>query len=206
MDAKRTTVDLAGLPVVVAGSRTRVPPGADLVANDDTEGGRLATTHLLGLGHTAVGHLTGGGGAATLRREAYEAAMAGAGLASRVVGRDGGTTEEDGYVAAGELLDRHPDTTGVFAANDVMLLGAMAALRERGLATPQHVSVIGYDNSPLAGARYLGFTTVDDRSVDVGIQVARTILDRRTDGAHEPRRTLLPPRLVPRSSTAPPPR
>jgi DNA-binding LacI/PurR family transcriptional regulator len=214
METEETTGDLGGLPVVVAGNRTRVPDGADLVSNDDTEGGRLATMHLLGLGHTAVGHLTGGGGAAALRRAAYEDTMAGAGLAPRVVGQHlggqdsgsqgSGTTEEDGYVAAGALLDSHPDTTAVFAANDVMLLGAMAALRERGLSTPDDVSLIGYDNSPLAGARYLGFTTVDDRSVDVGIHVAQTILDRRTDGMHEPRRTLLPPRLVPRSSTAPP--
>jgi DNA-binding LacI/PurR family transcriptional regulator len=205
METDEPALPLAGVPVVVAGNRERLPDRADLVANDDTEGARLATTHLLGLGHNAVGHLTGAGGPAMLRRDGYLSTMAGVGLVPRVAGQGGGTTEQDGYVAALELLDRHADTTGIFAANDVMLLGALAALRERGLSVPSDVSLIGYDNSPLASSRYLSLTTIDQRSLDVGIHVGRAILERRADPGREPRRTLLLPRLVPRASTSAPP-
>jgi DNA-binding LacI/PurR family transcriptional regulator len=195
--------DLGGVPVVVAGARDVVPPGADLVSNDDAEGARLATQHLLGLGHRTIGHLTGAGGIAALRRASYEATMAEAGLSSVAMG-SGGTTEEDGYVATLALLERIPDVTAIFAANDVMLLGALAALRERDLAVPDDVSVVGYDNSPLAASHYLALTTVDDRSVDVGIHAARAILARRGEPHRAPSRVLLSPRLVRRASTAAP--
>jgi DNA-binding LacI/PurR family transcriptional regulator len=92
--------------------------------------------------------------------------------------------------------------TGIFAANDVMLLGALAALRERRLTVPGDVSVVGYDNSPLAASHHLALTTVDDRSVDVGTQVARAILDRHDDPDRPPARLMLSPRLVRRASTS----
>jgi DNA-binding LacI/PurR family transcriptional regulator len=78
----------------------------------------------------------------------------------------------------------------------------MATLRERGLSAPGDISLVGYDNSPLAASRYLAFTTVDDRSADVGRHVARAVLERRVDPSYEPRRTLLSPRLVIRGSTS----
>ena len=106
--------------------------------------------------------------------------MTAAGLAPVVTG-SGATTEGDGYVATLALLEALPDVTGIFAANDVMLLGALAALRERHLAVPEDVSVVGYDNSPLAASHYLQLTTVDDRSVDVGTYAAEAILARRDE-------------------------
>jgi DNA-binding LacI/PurR family transcriptional regulator len=194
---------LGGVPVVVAGARDLVPPGADLVANDDVEGARSATQHLLDLGHRVIGHLTGAGGIAALRRASHEATMTRAGLPSTVTGT-GATTEQDGYVAACALLDTRPDVTAIFAANDVMLLGALAALRERRLSVPDDVSIVGYDNSPLAASRYLALTTVDDRSVDVGVHVARALLARLDDPERNPSRVLLSPTLVVRASTSTP--
>jgi DNA-binding LacI/PurR family transcriptional regulator len=203
METGSAVPDLGRVPVVVAGARDVVPPGADLVANDDTEGARLATQHLLDLGHRAIGHLTGAGGIAALRRSSYELTMAEAGLPAVMTG-SGGTTEEDGYVATRTLLDAHLDITGIFAANDVMLLGALAALRERDLSVPDDVSVVGYDNSPLAASHYLALTTVDDRSVDVGRHAAQAILARQEEPDRAPSRVLLTPELVRRSSTAAP--
>jgi DNA-binding LacI/PurR family transcriptional regulator len=203
METGGSLPDFGGVPVVVAGAREVVPDDADLVANDDAEGARMATQHLLDLGHRTIGHLTGAGGIAVLRRESYEATMAKAGLASMVTG-SGGTTEDDGYIATRALLDARPETTGIFAANDVMLLGALAALRERGLSVPDDVSLVGYDNSPLAASHYLAMTTVDDRSVDVGIHAAQAILARREEPHRAPSHVLLTPKLVHRSSTAAP--
>lgn len=195
--------DFGKVPVVVAGARDVVPPGADFVANDDAEGARLATEHLIGLGHRRIGHLTGGGGIAALRRASYEATMTAAGLTAVVTG-SGSTTEADGYVATLALLEVLPDVTGIFAANDVMLLGALAALRERQLAVPEDVSVVGYDNSPLAASHYLQLTTVDDRSVDVGTYAAEAILARQDEPDRDPSHVLLSPTLVERASTSAP--
>jgi DNA-binding LacI/PurR family transcriptional regulator len=188
-------------PTVVAGWRQQVPADADLVANDDELGGRLAAEHLIDLGHREIGHLTGTGGPASHRRVGFEAAMTHARRPVRIAGQNRGTAEEDGYVAAGELLDRHPDITAVFAANDTMALGARAAIRERGLHVPADISLMGYDNTPLARSRYLDFTSVDDRSDVVGATAARALLARIDDPGVEPGRTLVEPRLIMRGTT-----
>ncbi|NQX13235.1 LacI family DNA-binding transcriptional regulator [Microbacteriaceae bacterium VKM Ac-2855] len=192
------------VPTVVAGSRDGTVAGADRVANDDAHGAGLAAAHLIGLGHTAVGHLTGAGGAAALRRRGFEQRMREAGLTVPVYGDGSATTEEDGYAAARALLAAHPQTTALFAANDTMALGAFAAIAERGLSVPRDVSVIGYDDSPLAHSRYLAITTIDGRNAEVGRAVAREMLARLNEPDREPTSTLIQPGLVLRSSTAPP--
>ncbi len=195
------TVDI-GIPVVVAGARDVVVPGADVVANDDRLGGRLAVQHLVELGHAQIGHLTGAGGSARLRTEGYLEAVRAAG-ATPSVARADGTAELDGYRAAELLLDRHPETSAIFAANDTMAFGAAAALAQRGLRIPQDVSVIGYDNSPLASSQLLQFTTIDGQNHRVGTEAARALLSRIEDPARPTRTTLVDPTLVLRGSTAP---
>ena len=88
------TLDGVALPVVVAGMRELGLPAdgsADVVAGDDELGARLATEHLLGLGHRRIGHLTGRSGPGEHRRRGYEAAMRAAGLEPVVTGEDGAT-------------------------------------------------------------------------------------------------------------------
>ena len=191
-------------PTVVAGWRDAMPDHADLVTADDETGGRLVVEHL---GHWGtVGSAISPAAAARppAAGRASSTPSPAAGLELRLTGDDRGTTEEDGYLAVGELWDRHPDTTAVFAANDSMALGALAALRERGLSVPGDVSLVGYDNSPLAQSRYLDLTSVDDRSETVGIGAARALLARIDDPARATSRTLLEPPLVARGTTAPP--
>lgn len=192
----------AGVPTVVAGWRNGVPAGADLITNDDDGGGAMAADHLLGLGHIKIGHLTGSGGAAAHRRAGFVSSLRGAGIDACVVGESGGTSEEDGYASACWLLDHHPDITAIFAANDTMALGALGALRVRGISVPAQVSVIGYDNSSLAKSRYLGLTSVDNRSDLVGAAAAKALLARIGSGAGGPRRKLIEPELVVRGTTA----
>ncbi|MFK0007010.1 LacI family DNA-binding transcriptional regulator [Paenarthrobacter sp. NPDC090520] len=191
------------VPTVVAGWRQGVPAGADLITNDDDLGGAMATNHLLHLGHTRIGHLSGHDGASAHRRAGFRRAMETAG-ADAVVAESGGTSEEDGYASACWLLDHHPDTTAIFAANDTMALGAFAALKARGLSVPSDVSVIGYDNSPLAKSRYLDLTSIDNRSDVVGMDAARRLLARLEDDSLQPERTLIEPALVLRSTTTAP--
>ena len=190
-------------PTVIAGWRATLPSGADLVANDDELGGRMAVDHLLHLGHRRIGHLTGASGPAAHRRVGFVDRMLSAGLQPSVSDDLGGTAEEDGYRTAADLLDENPDITAIFAANDTMALGALAAIRARGRNVPADISLIGYDNSPLAQSRYLEITSIDDRSELVGAAAGKALLARFEDPALEPQRTLLEPTLVVRATTAP---
>ena len=190
------------VPVVVAGARDTEVSGADIVTNDDALGATLAVEHLLDLGHRNIGHLTGKGGSAARRREAYESAMKNIGLAPLTIGHGGLTTDEGGYHSCAALLAACPAITAVFAANDTMAFGALAALREHGRSVPGDVSLMGYDNSPLAGSRYLDLSTIDDKSFDVGVQAATTLLARINHTDPTTRTIFIPPVLVTRSSTA----
>jgi DNA-binding LacI/PurR family transcriptional regulator len=190
------------VPAVVAGNRDMVVPGADIVANDDLLGGRLATEHLIGLGHTEIGHLTGNGGAARLRAQGFVGSMEEKGLKPRIAQGQGLTTESDGYDAALKLLDEYPTLTAIFAANDTMALGAAGAARDRGRRIPEDLSLIGYDDSPLASANLLRLTTVDGRNEEVGARAAKALLDRMNNPAAPVRTVLVRPELVIRASTA----
>lgn len=190
------------VPAVVAGNRDVRVPGADIVTNDDMVGGLLATEHLIGMGHRDIGHVTGGGGAARLRAEAYEASMLENGLRPHITRGQGFTMESDGYQAALRLLDQNPSITAIFAANDTMALGAAGAARDRGLRIPEDLSLIGYDNSPLASANLLRLTTIDGRNGEVGAKAAQALLGRMKDPDVPVRTMLVEPELVIRASTA----
>lgn len=92
------------IPTVVAGAREPELPGVDVVANDDERGARLATEHLLGLGHRRIAHIAGQGMVGELRRRSFEAVMREHGLAEEAVVEQGDLTEEGGYRATVRLL------------------------------------------------------------------------------------------------------
>lgn len=196
------TIDAGhGVPIVVAGERGPVPDGLARVANDDALGARLATQHLIDLGHRTIVHVTGVGGAAAARRVSYDATMADAGLEPLVVGEGELTTEGASARVLSALLERRRDVTAVFAANDVMALGCLGALRAVGLSVPDDVSLMGYDNSPLAQTSFLDLTSVDNRNLDVGRETGRVLLDLLAEGPSHRPPVLLEPALVPRSTT-----
>jgi len=194
----------ADTPVVVAGERTEVPRGLDVVASDEAAGGRLAADHLIDLGHRRIVHVTGSGGPAAVRRAATVARMAESGIEPLVVGA-GPTSEQTGYQATRRALEERPDLTAVFAANDVMAMGAIAAVLEAGLRVPEDVSVVGNDETPLAASPLLRLTTVDPHNDEVGRLAANRLVELIGAAERpEPTRALVPPSLVVRSTTAPP--
>ncbi|RAX16354.1 LacI family DNA-binding transcriptional regulator [Pseudarthrobacter sp. AG30] len=203
MEPRESMLHTPWTPTVVAGWRDKIPEASDLIANDDEAGGRLAANTLLELGHTKIGHLTGSGGAAAHRRSGFHTRTAEAGIPLRLWGMGHGTTEEDGYQAAVALLEHFPDTTAIFAANDTMAVGALAAIKARGLSVPGDISVLGYDNSPLAKSRYLDITSIDDKSEEVGLLTAQALMSRIADPGRPPQRTLVQPAIVSRGTTAP---
>lgn len=175
----------AGTPVVVAGGRAALPR-ADTVANDDLAGGRMAAGHLVELGHVRLGFVGGRSAASDARLEGWRAGIdVAAGVGDDVTGvavvLAADVTEETGVSGTHRLLDEHPDVTAVFAANDVTALGAMSAIADRGLRVPEDVSVIGYDDTPIAASRYVGLTSIDDRSIDIGRGAGARLLERIAD-------------------------
>ncbi|WP_457973085.1 LacI family DNA-binding transcriptional regulator [Arthrobacter sp. D1-17] len=193
------------VPFVIAGVRELDAGTADVVASDEVQGARLAVEHLIQLGHTRIAHVTGQGGSAKARRDGYLGGIDAAGLQTFMAGESGETTEEAGYVAASALLDRHPGVTAVFAANDTMALGTLAALKERGLKTPEDVSVVGYDNTALASSRFLDLTSIDSHNASLGAEAAHALLARIAEPEGPRRQLLLAPSLIARGSSAPSP-
>jgi len=192
-----------GIPTVLEGTRLNTIKGADHVSSDQDLGVRMILEHLQSLGHVRIGHVTGVGGSAAVRRQAYVHTMTASGQPPRYAGERNETNDEGGYTGTVELLRRHPEITAVFAANDTMALGARAALREVRREVPRDVALVGYDNSLLARSRFLDLTTVDNRGYDVGVACGEVLLRRLTGEYDGPPETIvLPPRLVVRSSSA----
>jgi LacI family transcriptional regulator len=180
--------------------------GVPTIGSDHTRTGALAAEHLLGLGHRRIGTVTG------LRRRqvvqsrtrGFRAALEAAGeplSERRVVEAD--WTYDGGWAATHRLLDADPTTTAVFVHNDVMAVGALKALHERGLRLPADCSVVGCDDLSFAGYLVPPLTTVRIPFQETGERAATLLLDR-IGGKRIPTRDLLPVELVVRGSTSPP--
>src|SRR6478609_8752896 len=144
---------------VVAIGRRAQAAGIDVVRAADDVGVGLAVEHLVGLGHRAIAFVDGPRGPiATLRRQGYRKAV------RRLLGPEavqvvaGGGTEEDGARATAALEAARP--TAVVAFNDRCALGVLDRLRRDGIRVPEQVSVVGYDDSPLARLGTVDLTTV----------------------------------------------
>jgi DNA-binding LacI/PurR family transcriptional regulator len=193
------------VPVVVVARAFRAP-SFDVVRTDDEQGARLAVEHLVGLGHRAVVHVDGqrAPGAAQ-RRRGYKDAMAAAGLARHTRIVPGGLTDEDGERAADELFARRARPTAVAAFNDHCAAGLLASVRQRGIGVPDGLSVVGYDDSHIAGMSTIGLTTVA-QDARVLAEAALDLAVRRTDdAAAPPAEVVVPPHLVERRTSAAPP-
>jgi DNA-binding LacI/PurR family transcriptional regulator len=189
-----------GIPAVIldsdAGDKYTV------VDADQAEGARLATQHLLDLGHTTVFHIAGpeSSFSASRRTQSWRSTLerAGAAVVEPVVGD---WTVESGYRIGLELP---ADVTAVFAANDQMALGLMRALHERGLSVPGDVSVVGFDDMAEAEAFWPPLTTVHQDFAEIGRRSVEMLLHEIEDPARRAGTTIVPTALVVRASTAPP--
>lgn len=199
---------VGALPVVMVGRPAR-RKGMDTVVNDEAEGARQAIDHLVDLGHRRIAHVSGAtGGGARQRRGAYVAAMRARGMADQVRVLSGGFSEHHGAVAAGLLLAQPPDVrpTAVCAANDLVAVGMLSTFEAGGLRVPDHISVVGYDDSVLARVERISLTTINQPRYDMGVLAMRALLARLTGEADRAVAHSVTPRLVVRRSTGPPPR
>lgn len=191
-----------GVPFVLVD----VEPAPDLpsVEIDQVYGARLATEHLLDLGHTRVAEISGPlhWWDARQRHEGYLATLHERGLTS--AGSVEGTWEaKSGYWAVKTLLDRDSSFTALVVANDQMALGAMRGLRECGFSVPGDVSVVGFDDTPEAAFYEPPLSSVRQDFGALGRRCADLIVGLM-QGAASPQQQVLLPAFVHRESTAPP--
>lgn len=203
-------LDKAGTPYVRLGPE-RAEGLGPRVHMDDVAAAREMTEHLIGLGHKRIGFIVGEPryGASQARREGYLAAMKAHGLpVSEGLVRQGDFTFQSGMVEAKALLALPDRPTAIFASNDDMALGCVAAIAEAGLMTPGDVSVAGFDDSPSSRFSRPQLTTVRQPVAEMSSVAAKLLIAQaKTNEASErPEDILLPFELIHRASTAPPPR
>lgn len=200
-----TRLRKAQVPVVLVDARA---PGVPNVVIDDVEGGRIATRHLVALGHERIAYIGDDpanpyqSSASPEREKGYREVLAAAGIRARASYVVNGP--HDRHVArrlTERLLAQRQPPTAVFASSDVQALGVVEAARAAGMAVPADLSVVGFDDIEISA--YAGITTVRQPLSDSGRLGARMVLDALACGAlPEPRVQTLPLELVERSSTA----
>lgn len=193
-------------PLVAIGAYSE---GSSAVSIDDEAAGRIATEHLIDLGHQRIAFLGGRPDAAThaygdgRRLAGYRATMSAAGLDEHARHEAGGVTMPDGYESGVRMLgDRQRRPTAIVAVCDEVAVGAIIASRRMGLSVPSQLSVVGVDDHE--NAEMFSLTTVRQQPRAQG-RAAVEVLRERMDAPDAPlARRVLPSELVVRASTAAP--
>lgn len=182
--------------------------GIPTVDVDNDNGTTLATEHLISLGHRHIAHLAGtlSQTSAFIRRDAFYRVMTKHGLSvpdNYIV--EAGYSFSPAYAHAARLLKSPNPPTAIFAANDHIALNTIEAARDLGLSVPGDLSIVGYDDNPVAATSYPALTTVRQPLGEMGRMATELLIHSITDQPIETRTYLLPAELIVRETTAPPP-
>ncbi|KES07374.1 LacI family transcriptional regulator [Streptomyces toyocaensis] len=201
-DRLPTLITESKVPAVLGGRPgTETGPTLPYVDTDNRGGAREAVRHLVSLGRRSIAHIAGPGDqtSALDRIAGYHDVLIDP---DPELLREGHFTEESGARAMAELLDRRPDVDGVFVANDLMALGALRVLRERGLRVPQDVAVVGFDDmEAVVRASDPALTTVRQDVEGLGrlsVKLLVKLLNR--PAGHVPASVIMPTTLIRRAS------
>lgn len=196
----------ANIPFVIV-DREESDALADVVLVDNLSGGLSAVQHLIDLGHRKIGCITGPSDAnpSAERHRGYLRGLVENGIPVREeFSQLGDFRYKSGEIAMDRLLALDDPPTAVFVCNDMMAIGAIRAIQNRGLSIPEDVSIVGFDNIPIAEAITPALTTVAQPMKEIA-ERAMSILYRRmqgdTKGSFE--RVVLVPELIIRDSTKP---
>jgi DNA-binding LacI/PurR family transcriptional regulator len=195
----------AGVRTVLLDARHESLPR---VVIDDAQGGRLATEHLLGLGHRRIAFVGDwaenpyGFTSSRDRQAGYAEALRAAGIEPEEdLLKQGAHGRHQARELARELFRLPAPPTAIFAASDTQALGVVEAAREAGLEVPGDVSVIGFDD--IERAELVSLTTVRQPLRESGRLAAELVLRALENGSPEPEETVLPLELVLRTTTGP---
>ncbi len=189
------------VPFVMIGRPGSPTPPLSFVDVDNVAGAYSAVSHLLRLGYRRIAAITGPlyTTVGLDRQQGYQDALRERGHSlNKSLMIEGDFTEMSGYVAMQRLLPHQPEA--VFVASDTMALGALRALRYAGIAVPDEVAVIGFDDLPASAVSEPPLTTVRQPIRRVGTQAVTTLIDILKDGPEPARRTVMPTELVIRNS------
>lgn len=177
----------------------------DIVYVDNVSATRTAVTYLVELGHTRIGMLSGTAGTPPQHRrlQGYREALAEHQLGfDEGLVRQGDFTEKTGYAEMQALLSTPQLPTAVFAANDLMAIGAMGAVQDAGLRVPQDVAIMGFDDIPAASLVQPHLTTVRQFQQETGQRAAELLFERLCGDAPAQNRAIeMPFEIVVRAST-----
>ena len=203
-DATIRSIARQGLPVVLV-ERMLAAPGVTSLTIDNRAGGGLAVHHLIAAGRKSLAFIAGPAGN-TVAQERLEGA--------RVAAREGGVallpdlivagdwSLESGSTAMAALIATGQPIDAVFAANDMMAIGALRVLRDLGRKVPDDIAVIGYDDLPLAGFIDPPLSTIRQPAAAMGREAARLILIALGQPVESLPVETLQPQLVIRKSTS----
>jgi LacI family transcriptional regulator len=196
----------AGVSVVVLGRMDErwAAAGIDTVSIDNVAAARTAVEHLLAFGHTRIAMIAGVAGTPPreLRVRGYREALAAHGIpAEERLIRAGEFTEAGGYEGTRELLGLADRPTAIFAANDLMAIGALQALREAGIAVPAEMAIVGFDDISAAALVHPALTTIAQFPHPLGKRAAEMLVERMTGAVAGPGRAMeMPFELIRRES------
>jgi LacI family transcriptional regulator len=171
------------------------------------QGAYNATEYLIKLGHTQIGFITGSMdlGCAQDRLAGYRSALRTHHIPETPeLVYEGDFFQPDGYAGASAFLDLAVSPTAIFASNDVMAMGVMDAVRNRGLRVPDDISVVGFDNVPQSAVVFPPLTTVQQPLEQMGRVATQMLLGILKSPKGDASRIELPTELVVRSSTSAP--
>jgi LacI family transcriptional regulator len=196
-----------GIPLVVVDPVNPPPPDMPSVGATNWAGGLAATEHLLALGHRRIGAIAGPGDylCSRARIDGYRSALDRAGVRfSPELIRHGDFQHEGGFSRGGELLGLAAPPTAIFAGSDQQALGVYEAARQRGLRVPQDLSVVGFDDLPVARWVSPPLTTVRQPLAEMGRAAAQVLGDLIGGVPLRSKRIELSTELIVRESTMPP--
>ncbi|GAA4720166.1 LacI family DNA-binding transcriptional regulator [Phytohabitans rumicis] len=178
-EEQRNQLRARGIPCVVFDPTMELPDDVPFVGATNWSGGRSATRHLIGLGHRRIAMISGPDDVLCCRArlDGYRAAMDSAGLpvdADLIVRTD--LTQEDGRAAALALLDRPEPPTAIFTGNDLQALGVYQAARLLGRRIPADLSVVGFDDLPIAALVDPPLTTVHQPLTEMAVAATELAL------------------------------
>lgn len=195
------------LPTVIIGhTPAALIKEFDVVITDESFAAKMIVEHLTQFGHTRIAHISGGLDTGPRNRsKAFLAEMRKRKLSTSAEVLEGSWSQDAGYRLTDELLKRKNPPTAIYAANDLIAMGVLAKLQEKGLRVPQDISVIGYDDSEFARLKLADLTSIKESLFEMGRLGFELVISRLENkrGTAAPQLLQIKPDLVIRSSTGP---
>ena len=190
----------SNLPLVVVG-RPFQPKKVSYIDIDNVNAAYNAVSHLVRLGYQRIGTITGPmeSSVGVDRLEGYRKALIDRGrTVDETLVTEGDFTEAGGYYAMRRLLSAKPDA--IFAASDIIAVGAMRTTLEAGLHIPDDIAFVGFDDVPLANHREPLLTTIRQPFHQFGVSAVEILIDLIENGTEPPRRVMMGTELIIRES------